>query len=94
MLSAAELHLIRTGLIQRAGGWLRNPIRQERVTCLVCATPSPGYLRCYTCQDHATSAGYRLADRVAPMTYALAGHQSGYVMRGYKAPNPLREHRE
>lgn len=28
------------------------------------------------------------------MTYALAGHQSGYVMRGYKAPRPLQEHRE
>lgn len=35
----------------------------------------------------------KLGDRLAFLTYAIAGQQSGYVMRGYKAPRPAEEHR-
>jgi hypothetical protein len=33
-----------------------------------------------------------LADATAFLTYAVAGQQSGYVMRGYKATRPVDEH--
>jgi hypothetical protein len=78
-------------LVSRAGGYLRNPVRQGSVTCVVCATPVDGFKLCYTCSTHRTRAG--LADATAFLTYAVAGQQSGYVMRGYKArPQPVKEH--
>jgi hypothetical protein len=61
------------------------------VTCSFCATPAAGYERCYKCQQHRGHHG--LADASAFLTYAVAGQQSGYVMRGYKEPWPLEEHR-
>jgi hypothetical protein len=82
---------LRTILVSRAGGYLRNPIRQPLVTCAVCTTPCPNYMRCIPCSRQ---RGWPLADAVAPLTYAVAGHQSGYVMRGYKAPSPVVEHQE
>jgi hypothetical protein len=33
-------------LVSRAGGYLRNPVRQSRVTCAVCTTPAAGYECC------------------------------------------------
>jgi predicted amidophosphoribosyltransferase len=78
-------------LVARAGGYLRNPVRQDRVTCIVCATPVGGYARCFTCS--ARRASGELADFTAFLTYAVAGQQSGYVMHGYKArPRPVKEH--
>lgn len=77
-------------LVSRAGGYLRNPVRQDHLTCAVCATPASGYERCYTCSAHRVYEG--LADSTAFLTYAVAGQQSGYVMRGYKAPRPVKEH--
>src|SRR5579875_3699250 len=77
-------------LVSRAGGYLRNPVRQAHVTCAVCTTPAAGYERCYRCDDHRVRDG--LADATAFLTYAVAGQQSGYVMRGYKAPRPVDEH--
>jgi hypothetical protein len=77
-------------LVSRAGGYLRNPVRRGGVTCAVCATPVAGYERCYQC-GHGGRGG--LAGPVAFLTYAVAGQQSGYVMRGYKARPPLAEHR-
>ena len=77
-------------LVARAGGYLSNPVRQEGQTCTVCATPT-SRPRCFTCDSHYHHDG--LADAVAFLTYAVAGEQSGYVMRGYKAPGPLPEHR-
>jgi hypothetical protein len=77
-------------LVSRAGGYLRNPVRQDRVTCAVCTTPVAGYERCYQCSQYGQGG---LADAVSFLTYAVAGQQSGYVMRGYKAPRPLEEHR-
>jgi hypothetical protein len=78
-------------LVSRAGGYLRNPVRQDNVTCADCMTPTTGYERCYPCRQHRVRAG--LSDASAFLTYAVAGRQSGYVMRGYKAPRPLDEHR-
>ncbi len=49
------------------------------------------YRRCIPCNGHRSRPG--LADSVGFLTYAVAGQQSGYVMRGYKAPSPLEEHR-
>jgi hypothetical protein len=77
-------------LVRQAGGYLRNPVRQPFVTCEVCTTPSPGYIRCFQCNAH-KSAGH-LADAVAALTYAAPRSQSGYLMRGYKASPPVQEH--
>jgi hypothetical protein len=77
-------------LVSRAGGYLRNPVRQDGTTCAVCTTPTPGYKYCIQCNNHRVHAG--LADNTAFLTYAVAGDQSGYVMRGYKASNPVDEH--
>lgn len=78
-------------LVSRAGGYLRNPVHADRVTCAACTTPVDGYLRCIPCSRQHSTPG--LADAAGFLTYAVAGQQSGYVMRGYKAPKPLEEHR-
>lgn len=71
-------------LVSSAGGFLRNPVRQAHVTCVVCATPiEERYSLCYRCKQHRLHSG--TADIVAPITYAVALQQSGYIMRGYKA---------
>jgi hypothetical protein len=85
--AAARLSAV---LVSRAGGYLRNPVRRDRITCAVCTTPVAGYEFCFQCKGHRVHAG--LADRVAFLTYAVAGQQSGYVMRGYKAARPVDEH--
>ena len=90
-LSPAVLEQLRGVLIQQAGGYLRNPIREARVTCAVCATPSPGFLYCHRCLMHQREP-HQLADQVGCLTYAAAGQQAGYVMRGYKATPPVKEH--
>jgi predicted amidophosphoribosyltransferase len=90
MLDQEAVARLRAALVARAGGYLRNPVRHEHVTCAVCTTPVVGYERCLQCNRH---RGYaELADKVAFLTYAVAGRQSGYVMRGYKAPRPVDEH--
>jgi hypothetical protein len=78
-------------LVARAGGYLRNTVRQDLVTCAVCATPVTGFRLCYQCQRQRGRAG--LADATGFLTYAVAGRQSGYVMQGYKARPPMPEHR-
>ena len=90
MLDQEAVARLGAALVSRAGGYLRNPVREDRVTCAVCATPVDGYERCFQCSSHGHSG---LADAVAFSTYAVAGQQSGYVMRGYKARPPLEEHR-
>jgi hypothetical protein len=93
-ISPAVLEQLRGVLVRAAGGYLRNPIRRNRVTCAVCCTPCPGYERCATCQKQLREQGQR-ADQVAALTYVFANRQSGYVMRGYKAqPRPIQEHRD
>jgi hypothetical protein len=78
--------------VARAGGYLRNSVRRELETCAVCARPCSGSALYYPCRVHRGHAG--LADATAFLTYAVAGRQSGHVMRGYKAtPQPIGEHR-
>lgn len=77
-------------LVAVGGGYLRNPLRSAYVTCADCATPVTGYRRCYPCNTHRTQPG--LADATAFLTYAVAGQESGYLMRGYKARPPVAEH--
>ena len=79
-------------LVARAGGYLRNTVRQEHVTCAVCATPVAGFGLCYQCTRYRGRPG--LPDAAEFLSYAVAGQQSGYVMQGYKARPPVPEHRE
>lgn len=75
-----------------AGGYLRNPVREKLVTCADCLTPvNGGFERCFACNAHRKRVG--LADRTAFLSYAIAGRESGHVMRGYKAQPPVAEHR-
>jgi hypothetical protein len=90
LLDQAAVARLSAALVSRAGGYLRNPIRQEYVTCAVCTTPVNGYWRCFGCNGHAAFDG--VADATAFLTYAVGGQQSGYVMRGYKAQRPVNEH--
>ena len=75
-----------------AGGYLRNPVRSDRVTCTDCLTPVDGYELCFACRGHHVNTG--VADAIAFLTYAVAGQKSGQVMRGYKAPRPVTEHQQ
>lgn len=93
MAQPDQLAQLSATLVSRAGGYLRNPIRLSNVTCAVCTTPCPGYTLCAPCHRH-RGLGLPLADAVAPLTYAVAGRQSGYVMRGYKAQSPVQEHQQ
>lgn len=80
-----------TALVSSAGGFLRNPVRRAHVTCTVCTTPiEERYSLCYRCKQHRLHSG--TADIVAPLTYAVALQQSGYIMRGYKAQPPVDAH--
>lgn len=82
MLDSQVERRLRAALITKAGGYLRNPMRRDGVTCAVCTTPVDGrYRHCYPCNQYRAHHG--IADMVAPITYAIAGQQSGYVMRGY-----------
>jgi hypothetical protein len=90
MLDQETLSRLSMLLVARAGGYLRNPVRQDRATCVICATPVAGYERCYRCMTQGRAGE---ADAVAFLTYAVSGQQSGYLMRGYKARSPVEEHR-
>jgi hypothetical protein len=80
----------RQELITRAGGYLRNVIREANMTCQVCCTPVDGYQRCAPCNGHWREHGARLANLVVPLSYAVSGQQSGLVLRQYK-DNPRAE---
>ena len=88
---ASTVEQFRALLVQHAGGFLRNTVRELRVTCAVCATPCPGYELCIQCRKHLQVPGQR-ADQVASLTYAVGGRQSGYMMRNYKATPPVKAH--
>jgi hypothetical protein len=84
MLDSQVEKRLRAALITTAGGYLRNPVRRDGVTCAICTTPVDGRFQlCYPCKQHRVHGG--IADMIAPVTYAVAASQSGYVMRGYKA---------
>jgi hypoxanthine-guanine phosphoribosyltransferase len=78
-------------LVRAAGGYLRNVVKEPRVTCRVCTTPVQGFDRCWRCQQHGRIAG--LADVVAPLTYAIDNTQSATLLRHYK-DDPVRTVRE
>jgi hypothetical protein len=90
MLESRVEAQLRASLIATAGGYLRNPVRKEGVTCAVCTTPVDGYRFCSRCNQHRVHQGR--ADLVAPLTYAVKSAQSGYVMGVYKARSPVEEH--
>lgn len=87
------LDRLRSALVAKASGYLRNPVRRESVTCAVCTELSAGHQLCYRCRLNRSQSSARLADATAFLTYAVSGRQSGYVMRGYKATAPVSEHR-
>ena len=82
---------MRDTLVRAAGGYLRNVIRQPRITCRVCAAPVRGFDRCWRCAQARHIAG--VADVVAPLTYAVAGTPSAALVRDYKN-HPARSVRE
>jgi hypothetical protein len=92
VLSSAVQQQLRAALVGRAGGYLRNPVREYRVTCATCSRPVADYPRCWRCNKH-RGAG-ELADAVAALTYASYDDQSGYVMRRYKPPYSIAEHQQ
>ncbi len=77
--------MIRERLVAEMGGYLRNVIREPRVTCAVCATPiKPAFDLCVRCQLDQREFGGDLADLVVPLCYGIRGRQSGYLMHSYK----------
>lgn len=82
--AAARRSAVRAAIIQKSGGYFRNVVREDNVTCRVCAAPVDGWLLCARCNSDRSTFGSRLADVVVPLTYAVSLSQSGYVMRGYK----------
>jgi hypothetical protein len=69
-------------LVDTAGGYLHNIVREPGVTCAACATPVSGHDHCLTCQRAHHIAG--LTEIVVPLTYAIQGHRSGAVLQTYK----------
>ena len=82
---------VRRALVEAAGGYLRNVIREPKITCRVCAAPVDGFDRCWRCEQARHLAG--VADVVAPLTYAIAGTPSAALVRDYKN-HPARSVRE
>jgi hypothetical protein len=80
-------------LVRRAGGYLRNPIREAGVTCDVCTTPVDGFNRCFVCQS-AYDARPGLADLVMPLTYGIQRAQSAFLLRQYKDSPDARVRRQ
>jgi len=89
----ADTAAVARQLVRRAGGYLRNPIRDTGVTCVVCTTPVDGFDRCFVCQS-AYGATSGLADLVMPLTYGIAGAQSGFLLRAYKDNPDARVYRQ
>lgn len=82
---------LRGRLAALAGNYLRTPHRGTGVTCADCMTPVAGYELCYVCNGHRRIEGH--ANYLGFLTYAVAGQESGSLMRGYKASRAFTEHR-
>src|ERR1700739_1870288 len=82
---------VRRALVQAAGGYLRNLIREPKITCRVCAAAVDRFGRCWRCEQARRIAG--VADVVAPLTSAIADTPSAALVRDYKTP-PARSVRE
>src|SRR5262245_25174224 len=65
---------------------MRNPVRENGITCQVCTTPVSGYSMCRPCYLHRADGahGSKLADQVIPLTYALKGTQAYRDAFAYK----------
>jgi predicted amidophosphoribosyltransferase len=76
-------------VVELAGAYLRNTMREPGVTCSVCSTPvNPGQRMCPPCRTHENS-GIPHADRVASLVYAVEYDTQAYrLVRGYKAVGP------
>lgn len=76
-------------VVEQAGGYLRNTIREAGITCVTCAAPvGAGYQRCQPCTLH-TLSPHPKANRVASLVYAVEYDSQAYkLVRGYKAENP------
>jgi hypothetical protein len=86
-----DVAAVRGALASAAGGYLRNVVREQGVTCRVCTTPVHGFDLCWRCRQHRRIAG--LADVVAPLTYAIGDQPSAALVQRYKN-DPVRDVRE
>ncbi|MDP9118132.1 MAG: hypothetical protein M3O28_12910 [Actinomycetota bacterium] len=91
-LSAVEVAQFQRYLTAYAGDYLRNVIREPRVTCSVCCVPVNRFRRCLQCRDHHNEHGERLADFVGSLVYACDSQRSGQVMYRYKTPPRVKEY--
>lgn len=73
-------------LTQHGAGFMVNTRYVPGDSCPRCkGIPNPGFSSCYPCQyDYPGEA----SDRVGILAYGVSGHQSGAVMRAYKAEQP------
>lgn len=90
MNDADQLSLLQQGLIDSAGGFLRNILHEPGVTCEMCAKPVVGGLLCLRCSGYAARGD--VADAVGFMVYGVDGMQSGKLMYGYKSAAPGPSH--
>lgn len=80
------LVVVRDTILDTGRGYLRNTERAPRA-CRVCAgVVGPGFQMCAQCNQRRTSRGR--PDRLGFVTYAVAGTQSGHMMRAYKTQPP------
>lgn len=84
--ASAGLTQVKEFLTQHGAGFMLNTRYVPGDSCPRCkGIPNPGYASCYPCNfDYPGVA----SDRVGILAYAVAGHQSGAVMRAYKAEHP------
>jgi hypothetical protein len=60
--------------------------RDTSVSCVTCRGPvRPGYRRCYQCTQHVLFGEGRLADAVAPVSYAVRGTGFAIALGRYKS---------
>lgn len=92
-LSADGRQTIRQRLITEVGGYLRNVVREHRVTCAVCTTPiRADFELCWRCHQDRDEFGGELATLVVPLCYGIRDKQSGYLMHSYKDLEALVPH--
>jgi hypothetical protein len=84
-LSDTGRRTIRERLVAEVGGYLRNVVREPRVTRAVCATPiKPAFDLCLRCWRDQQEFGASLADLVVTVCYGIRVRQSGHLMHSYK----------
>lgn len=77
---------VKTFLTQHGAGFMVNTQYVQGSSCPRCmGIPKPGFQSCYPCEFEYPGVA---SDRVGILAYGVSGHQSGAVMRAYKASNP------